>query len=482
MASLRDRLGRRARAFADHVLRPAADDAGTTGSSRGLLPVAKFSALKAKALTLSRRRVCVLAVMAILSAATALVLSVASDGLGHPVDFDIYRMGGANVLGLHLYDVRLSRSLMGGSRGMHFTYPPFAALLFLPFSWLSVISAQVTWCILNVLALAVLTAATIRAVRPDVSARWAWTTALIALLPLIRLEPVALNVAYGQINLFMVLLVILDLTSTIRHGRLVLPRGVLIGIAAAVKLTPLIFIPYLFLTRQFKAAATALAAFLVCGLAAFAIAPHSSSLYWTTEIFDTKRSGNLLYVSDQNLHSALQRVLGTVPSSAMWGLLTIACAVGGLAVAAWAGRASSPMLGILACGVTGLIISPVSWAHHYVWLVPALVWLVLAHDHPRGGQWWAIAAASLFWAAPIWWVHDPPSGYGGPLTVLAANSFFLAALGFLVLTSMMLWSRRASRPQQPPRPRYMQDNPAPANRPAEAAKAQHGHDQYRAPA
>jgi alpha-1,2-mannosyltransferase len=386
----------------------------------------------------------VIAFLAILSTGAALAVAVL-DGIGHPVDFDIYRMGAADVLGSHLYDARLAHSLMGGARGMHFTYPPFAAFLFEPFTWLSVTTAQVIWSILNVLALAALAAITIRAVRPDLSAKWAWTAAAIALLPLLRLDPDALTVAYGQINFFVVLLVVLDLTTTLRRGRLVLPRGVLLGIAAAVKLTPLIFIPYLFLTRQFKAGITALATFLACGFAAFAIAPHSSWSYWSAEIFDTKRDGNLLYVSDQNLHSALQRLLGgSVPVAAL-GLLTVLFAIGGLAVATWAYRASSPMLGVLVCAVTGLIISPVSWAHHYVWIVPVLAWLILGRDRPGGGVWWALAAAILFWAAPIWWVHDLQSGYGGPLTILEGNAFFLAVVSFLILASILLW-RRNFRP------------------------------------
>jgi alpha-1,2-mannosyltransferase len=395
------------------------------------------------------------ALLAVASAGTALALAIATAGLGHPIDFDIYRMGAANVLGQHLYDVRLPRSLTGGPRGMHFTYPPFAAFLFTPFTWLSVTTSQVVWSVLNVLALAALAATAIRAVRPGVSPSWAWTEAAIALLPLIRLDPDKLTVAYGQINFFLVLLVVVDLTTTIRRGSLVLPRGVLLGIAAAVKLTPLIFVPYLFLTRQFKAGVTALATFLACGLAAFAAAPHSSWLYWSTEIFDTKRNGNVLNVSDQNLHSALQRITGSAPTVTV-GILTVLFAIGGLTVAAWAYRAASPMLGILACAATGLIISPVSWAHHYVWIVPALAWLILGADRPRGGRWWAVAAAILFFAAPIWWVPDQQTGYGGPLTILAGNAFFLAAVAFLVLTGIMLWSRRPA--------------PVPATAPVQAAE------------
>lgn len=378
---------------------------------------------------------------ACLSVIGALALAIAY-ATRHQIDFDIYRMGAAHVMGQHLYDVRLSRALMGGSRGMPFTYPPFAAFLFLPFTHLSVTAGQVAWSVLNILALAALTATSVRAVRPEWPLRRIWVGSAIALLPVVLLDPDNLTLSFGQINFFIALLVLLDLTSTVTWRSRTLPRGVLVGIAAAIKLTPLIFIPFLFLTRQFRAGVTALVTFLACSLGALVIAPHSAQLYWSTEIFDARRSGNLLYISDQDLHSALQRVIGAPPARMLLLGLTVLFIAGGLAVATWAYRASSALLGILLCAATGLIVSPISWAHHYVWVVPVLAWLTLGHDRPRGGPWWALGVAVLFWAAPLWWVRDIQSGYGGPLTILAGNSFFFAAVAFLLAACLMLWSRR----------------------------------------
>src|SRR5258708_2071810 len=87
------------------------------------------------------------------------------------------------------------------------------------------------------------------------------------------------------------------------------------------------------------------------------------------------------------------------------------------------------MLGILLCATTGLIVSPVSWSHHYVWIVPTLAWLALGPDRPRGGRWWALGAAALFWAAPIFWVPDRQQGYGGPLVLLAGKLVFSGCRG-----------------------------------------------------
>lgn len=209
------------------------------------------------------------------------------------------------------------------------------------------------------------------------------------------------------------------------------------------KLTPLIFVPYLLATRQLRAAAAAACSFALCTAAVFALAPGSSRIYWTDKVF--QRANFPVYISDQNLDAALQRITGAPPPGIAAGALTALAAIAGLAVATRAHRSGSPVLGICLCAANGLIISPVSWAHHYVWIVPVLAWLVLGADRPAGGRWWALGAAGLFWAAPIWSVPDPQTGYGGPLTLLAGNSFFAAAVAFVLLAAALLWHRRRPR-------------------------------------
>jgi alpha-1,2-mannosyltransferase len=349
-------------------------------------------------------------------------------------------MGAAHVLGPHLYNVRLA------PLPLHFTYPPFAALLFWSFAQLPVHVGQLVWSLLNLVMLVALTAISIHACRPQWSHQRTWAIAIIVLFPVLRLSPDLLTFDFGQINFLIALLVLLDLTCVIAVRSHKLPRGVLLGIAAALKLTPPIFIAFLLLTRQFRAGATALGTFLFCSLGAFAITPHSWLVYWSSEIFNIKRPGNLLYMSDQNLHSALQRMISGPPPPVLLGSLTLLFAAGGLVVATWAYHMSSPMLGVLLCAATGLIISPVSWSHHYVWIVPLLAWLVLAADRPRGAPWWAAGVAALFWAAPIWWVPNRQRGYGGPLVLLAGNSYFLAAVAFLLLGGALLWTRHRRYP------------------------------------
>ena len=121
---------------------------------------------------------------------------------------------------------------------------------------------------------------------------------------------------------------------------------------------------------------------------------------------DAKRVGGVFYISNQSLRAVADRLDHRVVST---GLVTVAAAVvvvAGVALAGWAFRASSNLLGVLVCAATGLVASPITWAHHMVWAVPVLVWLAWAPDRPAGGRVWAVAGAALFWWAPIWTVPN----------------------------------------------------------------------------
>jgi alpha-1,2-mannosyltransferase len=104
------------------------------------------------------------------------------------------------------------------------------------------------------------------------------------------------------------------------------------------------------------------------------------------------------------------------------------------------------MLGLLVCATTGLVISPVTWTHHLVWVVPAIIWMATGADLPRHGRRIAVAAVLLFLASPIWWV---PNNHHRELhenawQLVAGNSFFLAMCGFLIGVALMLALRGVS--------------------------------------
>ncbi|HEX3980381.1 MAG TPA: hypothetical protein VHW93_04120, partial [Acidimicrobiales bacterium] len=165
--------------------------------------------------------------------------------------------------------------------------------------------------------------------------------------------------------------------------------------------------------------------------------------YWTKYATDAKRVGGVFYISNQSLRAVLDRLDHRVVSTGLVTGLAGVALVLGLLVANWAHRSSSVFLGILLCATTGLIVSPITWAHHMVWAVPVLLWLACAPDRPAGGRLWAAGGAILFWWAPIWTV---PTGQNQELAehgwqLLWGNSFFAAALLFEAGVAVMLWIR-----------------------------------------
>jgi alpha-1,2-mannosyltransferase len=415
----------------------------------------ELTALLADPVAWHRRRRRWARTAAAMSFAAVLGLSLYLAVSGHQVDFDVYLMGASHAFDANLYQVQL------GNSGLLFTYAPAAALLFVPFADLfTLIPAQAVWTVLNVGALIWLLGTSIRSARPDLSATTVRRWSLILSFPAMLLDPVFLTIGLGQVNLFLIALVLWDLVVPRTFGKR-LPVGVATGLAAAVKLTPLIFVLYLVATRRFRAAATCVATFVACETLALVASPAASWTYWTKDVLDPNRAGGLLYISDQNLSSALQRFHhGPVSAAVLWPLLMFV-GIGGIAVAAWAQRRSSEMLGVLACGSTSLLVSPVTWAHHMVWIVPVIVWAALAADRPRRGVALAAGATILFWASPLWWV---PRSWRLPgrlelhedwWQLIAGNSFFIATVLFLAGVTFILATRTwgsGARPVAPAEP------------------------------
>ena len=165
-----------------------------------------------------------------------------------------------------------------------FTYPPFAALLFAPWQrvFTTVHSVQTVWTICNLAALIALLVLSLRIVKPEMDRKAALRLGLLLSLPALLLNPVVITVDFGQVNLVVTLLVMWDLLSQRRIGSWQAPLGVATGLAAAVKLTPILFVPYLILTRRTRGAVTCVVTFVVCELVTFLLSPTSSTAYWTT--------------------------------------------------------------------------------------------------------------------------------------------------------------------------------------------------------
>ncbi len=345
--------------------------------------------------------------MLALAGGAAGVLAVA---LGHDlVDLLAYRHGGDSVLA-----GRSPYASDDPATGLPFTYPPFAAVLMVPLAPLPPWLAAGLWTAGSAAALGGSVVVVRHALGRTTSARLVVSLSVAA----VALEPVWQNLAFGQVNLLLMLVVLADLLRP--PGRL---SGIAVGVVAGIKLTPLVFVVLLLLVGRRRAtarAALAFAATVVIGLAAV----PGAATYWTDRLLDPSRVGPPALAHNQSLFGALTRALGHEPPTTLWLVVAGALAVAVLVGAAVVWRAGDPALATCLASLAMLLASPVSWSHHWVWAVP--VALVLRER----SRWLAAAWAAVFAARPILW---PPWGEGRELgwsvpEHLVGNAYLLAAL------------------------------------------------------
>ncbi len=298
------------------------------------------------------------------------------------LDLDVYRIGArAWINGEDLYGV-----LPPTETGMvlPFTYPPISAALFSPATIMPLALAGAALTVLGAVLLGLVMAAGV-----DRSRRLVAGAALpVALL----LEPVRETLKFGQINLLLMALVAVDCLA--KRPRW--PCGALVGLATAIKLTPAAFVLFFLIRRDYRSASTAVVSFLAVTAAGFALSFDDSVRYWSTVLFDTDRIGVPHYAGNQSLLAVLARFGLTAPvRSAIW-LIGAALVLGVATVAIRrALTAGQPMLALSLNALAILVISPVSWSHHWVWVVPLLL---VCHS------WWIRAGGLvIFLAAPHWW-------------------------------------------------------------------------------
>jgi alpha-1,2-mannosyltransferase len=267
------------------------------------------------------------------------------------------------------------------------------------------------------------------------------------------LNPIGMNFNLGQINVLLALLVLADLTGRYALKDRMIPRGITTGLAAAIKVTPFIFVLYLFATKQFRVGCVALTMFLVCGVVMLIVAPSEAWSYWTKYIFDAHRVGGEVYISNQSLRSTIFRFSHGHAPEGLVVLLILLAGIVGLSAAIWAYRSSSALLGVLLCAVTGLIVSPITWAHHLVWIIPIVLWLALAHDRPAFGRVWAALATIWFWYGPIWRIpHGRQRELSDSLAqLLVGNSYTIAMVLFVGgMVLMLAFRHRRSKDRRHP--------------------------------
>ncbi|MBB5910392.1 glycosyltransferase 87 family protein [Actinoalloteichus hymeniacidonis] len=290
------------------------------------------------------------------------------------VDAQVY-LGGARLLleGGDLYGERIESAGLG----LPFTYPPFAAILFVPIFAGSLLPGVL---ILTVAGFAFLFASLLLVIRRfDADRTRTLAIAAVATAVATLLEPVAHTVDFVQINLILLGMVTIDCLGKARF----LPRGVLVGLAAAIKLTPAVFILFFLARRDWRAAGWTITGFLGATGLGWLITPTDSFRYWFETLNDAGRVGNLAYVGNQSLRGVFARLISDETLLiAAWAVSAALVVVMGWWLAVRLRRVGQDVLALCAVALTGLLISPVSWSHHWVWVVPLL--LVLWCRQPGG--------------------------------------------------------------------------------------------------
>ncbi|MPZ28057.1 MAG: DUF2029 domain-containing protein [Micromonosporaceae bacterium] len=376
-----------------------------------------------------------------------------------------------------------------------FTYPPFGALVMLPMATMPAVVAGWLNTVVSVVALALVLAVLLLPIADRCG--WPrWPTLGVALPLAIAMEPTRETLGFGQVNLLLFGLVVADLVglrwaarreaarTTDRSRRWSRPEllaaaagsvsagwardalrrlwhsgawaGVGIGLATAVKLTPGLFILYLLVSRQRRPALVAIATAIGASLATWVLAPRESTTYFTSVLWQTDRVGAADFTPNQSLAGLLARLYdSTETPGLLWLSFAALCCALGLSRAVAAHKDGDELAAFTLVGLTATVISPISWTHHLVFVIPAVVILgdaALRRHAASSGPGLAptlaglrhgtaaVAVYALFVVSPLWWVyHRLPEGshYDSGLPgMLAENSL---ALGVILLVALMPW-------------------------------------------
>lgn len=369
------------------------------------------------------------------------------------VDLEVYREAGlSNLVGRPVYEW-----FTPPPQNLPFTYPPFASILAIPLALLPFRVVGWIWFYLQLLA----TLGIVRYAGAGLIARatrvpgwllWGGLTLAAA-----ATLPVADGLRYGQVNAFLILGCLLDVVRP-RAGRWLdrIPQGVLVGAAAAIKLTPAIFVVHLVLTRQWRAAATAAGTAIGITLATFVLLPGPSFAFWGGALQDPERLGRNDGTANQSLRGVLLR-LGPdgLAGDLLWLALVALVLVVGLGSARRAHLAGDRLLAFCLVATTALLVSPVSWTHHFHWLVPTMVLLVATRRRA-----YVLAGVALWLTFVLhltWWAHwrlvdqvifEPSLSTGDPFWTVLHNSYAIAAVLTVILLARLAAQR--SRPDAAP--------------------------------
>jgi alpha-1,2-mannosyltransferase len=351
------------------------------------------------------------------------------------VDLDVYRSGGQAVLrGAPVYDF-----LTQPPQLLPFTYPTFAALLAVPLALLPWAAAQWAWTALIFVAMTLVVhysfAGLLGRIRP-------WAPIMIGMLVAVcaYAMPLRDQIRFGQVDLILVAMCVADIAP----ARTRWPRGLLIGLATAIKLVPGVFVIYFWVTGRRREAVTAAVAAVAATLGTFLILPADSADYWFRALFDSERLGANNATTNQSIRGMLLRLYWpNAITSLLWLVCVAIVAYSGFRLARRAWMDGDEIRGTAITGLIAVLVSPVAWIHHLAWLV--VVFGAIVGDGRDRRRVALAAAVWLFYVLQVpWWGITMLAHHTAPrlLGRIVQDAYGLGALALLVL----LRSRRARTP------------------------------------
>ena len=305
-----------------------------------------------------------------------------------------------------------------------FTYTPFALLVLSPLAFGSLGLVETLWWLISAASFVSATFLVMKTA-PAVPTCRAWAVAgLLCGVASLALEPARSNFDYGQINLILMVMIVADLTWMRAPW-----RGVLVGLASAIKLTPLVFLFYFLVAREWRSLLRGVGVFIGATAVSWAVLPSDSTRYWFHQVSDAGRTGALGVVSNQSWNGMVHRSpfdgghLGT----AVWLVLSLATLACGMVLTRWLVQQARAAEAVMVLALTELLASPVSWTHHWSWLVLVPIVATRLWSVHRAVAIALLVLLGLAVLAPYLWIDVVPLSY------LASNALVVGGAVVLVM-------------------------------------------------
>ncbi|MFW0179364.1 glycosyltransferase 87 family protein [Rothia sp. P7208] len=284
-----------------------------------------------------------------------------------PVDYGVYKNVSSLLQhGLSIYDNDAIGTYV--EQGLPFVYTPFSAIILYPLGYFPEPLGVFTWTFLNAILLFYIVKISIN----DISGIKIFLFSLM----FSSFNIIAQHFMFGQINIILCFLCLYDL---LRKNIKVLPRGILIGIAAGIKLTPALFIAFFLFSKRWKYFIYSSISFLITVIIGFLFTPHNTVEYFTSKIFNLSSVVDLGQNFSTSGNSSIQGVISRWTGnhdSALVALLSLFVISISFIAASRLLQLGDYLAVASIIGVASCLLSPVSWLHHWVWAVPSIIWLL----------------------------------------------------------------------------------------------------------